>query len=793
MNLSWLLVGAVYAIAVSLTRRAGIDLPKRVAALFYVLVLLFLFRPLTGPYVSIATDIQQLLPPWSSSAPPNLSKYTVSNIETQDVVMQLVPWAHQVREAWRHGQLPLWNDLAACGYPLISNAQGGALSPLRLLALPLPLGPSIAAEGAMKILIALTYTFLYCRRRGYCGLPCVIGAICFGFGPFLIAWLHMAPSTVACFLPAVMFHIELLQERQNYARFAGAAAMGPLVLFSGHPETVTHMLVFAIACVVWISLVERPPSTGRFLASLMAAGAVSVLLSLPFLLPFAEAMTKSFRFEVQRQMTTAVPFSDFPSLALLVQPRLYGTRPPAIPWGPSQAESITGFAGILGIAGWFGIAFDLVRRRRFRDRETFLIVAAIGVFLVLASWPPVVGLVKLVGLVQNDRFRFVFAWIASVLTAAILNRASHRDHFPLLAGVTMAAATLVWIFVRTQFPTPLDRHNSVVSMMPSVIVLLISLGLIVPRSPRVILSAIGVAITAEVWLVTMHWNPVKPAATLYPRTPLIEAVLKAHARSHDRVVGIGPVLFPNTNALFGIEDVRVLDPMAPARYSNLLRSVMPDYNIRDYYPKWLDGGTPLLDYLNVRWVMTEATRPLPNGERYRLVYAGADGRLYENRHVLPRFFPVRNVLLDFERSGASSHLSSHKDWGSTAILQSLTVDSDQQRQDLLSARPLTTVEPRTAIAKATPTDYVLVVDARRHTLIVSSVGFDRGWSITAGGRKLRPELVNGAFLGFIAPPGHSIVRVHYLPMRIYASFAIALFTLAVLVWCGLRRPSDAVS
>ena len=91
MNLSWLLVGAVYGFAVSLVRRAGIELPKKIATLFYGLVILFLFRPLTGPYVSIATDIEQLLPPWSASAPPGLSKYTVSNIETQDVVMQLVP------------------------------------------------------------------------------------------------------------------------------------------------------------------------------------------------------------------------------------------------------------------------------------------------------------------------------------------------------------------------------------------------------------------------------------------------------------------------------------------------------------------------------------------------------------------------------------------------------------------------------------------------------------------------------------------------------------------------------
>lgn len=793
MNLAWILVGAWYALAAALARRARVDLPRRLAAVFYALVLLFCFRPLTGPFVSIATDIPQLLPPWSPSAPPGLSKYTVSNIETQDVVMQLVPWAHQVRESWRHARLPIWNDLAACGYPLISNGQGGALSPLRLLALPLPLGPSIAAEGAMKILIALTYTFLYCRRRGYGKLSSVIGAIAFGFGPFMIAWLHFAQSTVACFLPAVMFHLDLLEERQSRARIAGAAMMGPLVLFSGHPETVAHILVLAIGCVLWIVVVERPPSTLRFLRALVVAGGISVLLSLPFLVPFGEAMTKSFRFDLQRTWTTsAVPFSDFPSLALLAQPRLYGTRPPAIPWGPSQAESITGFAGILGIAACFGMLFDRIRRRQFRDRETFLLVAAIAVFLVLASWPPVMAIVKVVlGLAPNARLRFVFAWILAVLTAAILDRAGRGDARPLLAGVAAAVAILIWIVVRTRFPSPSDRHTSLLSMGPSALVLLISLGMLLRRGRTLMLGALGVAITAEVWLVTLQWNPVMPAATLYPRTPLIDAVLAVHRRSHDRVAGIGPVLFPDTNAVYGIEDVRVLDAMAPARYVNLLRGVMPDYNIRDYYPKWLDAETPLLDYLNVRWVMTAPDHPLADGERYRPVYAGKDGRLYENRHVLPRFFPARNVVVETDRERAAAHLGGHRQWSSTAIVSALMLHDDGQRRDLFAPRAVDAAETRLTIDGATPTDYALTVDAPRTTLIVSSVGFDRDWSVTAGDRTLHSELVNGAFLGFVVPPGHSDLRVHYLPRRVYGSMVIALITLLAMVGWVVRGRRDA--
>src|SRR2546430_1766980 len=190
MNPTWAYVGALYALAVWLARRGGVDLPRRVALLFYALTVLFLFRPMTGDYVNVATDVVRLIPPWSASA-PGFTKYDVSNFETQDVPMQLVPWMHQVRESWRTGRLPLWNGLTGCGYPLLGNGQAQALSPLRLLALPLPLKYAITAEGAMKILIALTFTFLFCRRR-YGLLPSVVAAICFGFGPFVIVWLNFA-------------------------------------------------------------------------------------------------------------------------------------------------------------------------------------------------------------------------------------------------------------------------------------------------------------------------------------------------------------------------------------------------------------------------------------------------------------------------------------------------------------------------------------------------------------------------------------------------------------------------
>ncbi len=155
-NPTWLYVGAIYAVCVWLARRRGIDMPVRVAAFFYASVFVFLYLPLTQDYVNLPVDFIKTLPPYAHLTRDH---HTV-NRDINDLVLQIVPWAHQVRESWKAFEPPLWNHLSAAGYPLLASAQSSALSPLRLITLPLPLGNAMTAEAAMKSLNALTVTCL---------------------------------------------------------------------------------------------------------------------------------------------------------------------------------------------------------------------------------------------------------------------------------------------------------------------------------------------------------------------------------------------------------------------------------------------------------------------------------------------------------------------------------------------------------------------------------------------------------------------------------------------------------
>jgi len=554
----------------------------------------------------------------------------------------------------------------------------------------------------------------------------------FHFGPFIIAWLHFAQGTAACFLPAVLYQIDVLVERRTLTRFVTTAAIGATVVFCGHPETAVHILLFAIAYVAWIAVVEKRRD---FLPALAGAGAVAVLLALPIIVPFAENVRESTRFESQKASSSELPFSDRTSLALLVQPRLYGTRP-GNPWGPAGAEAVTGFAGILGIAGLVAAAIEAITRRRFRDREFFFVIAALGVLAILASVRPLVAaLHAVVGLAANARLRFIFAWILAVLIAAMLDRLSKGRTASMAAGLTAAGVLLALVVAVTPFPGAAARRDGMLSLIPSILVLTIGALALVPRARRWATILLVVASIAELWPLTIGWNPAFPRSSFFPRTPLIDAVLRRHRPGFDRVSGIGGVLFPNTNAMFGIEDARIHDPMEPARYVHQLDAVLT----RDYYKKWIDENSPLLDRLNVRWVLTEPGRSLSDTSRYALRYSGADGNLYENLHVLPRFFAA----------GA-----------------------------------------RVRIISAAADAYTLDIDAAHPTHVESSVGWSRWWrtSVNSDGtvHAVKAGDARDPLISFHVPAGHSVVDVRYVPTSFNLAAVLSLFT-AVILACFMIR------
>jgi Bacterial membrane protein YfhO len=781
-NPTWLFVGVVYAVAVFLARRANADLPVRTAVLFYALVLIFMFAPMTGPYVNVPVDFLKTLEPWSYIA-SHLHFPRAENAFMNDVVLQITPWAHHVRESWKSLQPPLWNELSGAGYPLLGNPQSSALSPLRILALPLSLGHAMTAEAAMKLLIALTFTFLFCRRRGYSELASCAGAIAFGFSMFLVVWLHFPLATSACFVPAVLHATDLIAERVTYARFVLLAVLWAALLFGGHPETAAHTFFLCALYVLWIAVAER---RAKFIAAMLGAMAIAGLLTAPLLGPFAESLTKSKRFAqvTSHETNGVVPFSDWPSAVALLQPRIFGDIPHEDPFGPAHPESITGFAGILGLAAWFALSINVIATRSWRSRELFFVVATLIMAGVIFDWPVIGDVFHFVfRLAANGRVRLLFALLLAIQTAAIIDLIERGRRVPVLTGIACAAAIHLVILYAVPFMNAYQFDTAMLAMLPSVAVLALA---VVAVYWRPALMLVIVAIVAETWSSGREWNPVIDDKWMYPRTKLLEKLDELHAQAPAneplRVVALGPMFFPNLSEVFGYQDVRPHDPMANAKYIDLLAQLVKEYDPNEYFARWNDAETQFLDYMNIRYVIAARGLPL-DPSRYTLVYDGEDGRIFENRHVLPRFFAVPNVIIIFNDEAHARTLRNHPDWSQTGILETLELETQQMHDDFFLARPANAPKASLQILEAGGDDYRLHVKAPRYTLVVSSIPWWPGWKVTRSGTRIDPIKVNGGFLGFAVPAGESEVRVWYDPWTFRYGTIIALATIIGLIAC----------
>jgi hypothetical protein len=318
----------------------------------------------------------------------------------------------------------------------------------------------------------------------------------------------------------------------------------------------------------------------------------------------------------------------------------------------------------------------------------------------------------------------------------------------------------------------------VIAVIPSAVVVLVALT----RRNDLIL----VAIIAELWTAGRDWNPVVPMRWMYPKTPLIEKLdeLAANVKEPFRITGNGATLFPNTAAVYGYEDLRAHDPMVSARTIHLYTNIL-GYDPANYFAPWPDFERRFNDFLNLRFVVTTAHGSMP--ERYHLRYDGRDGRIYENVDVLPRFYPVRNVVLEFDDALFAKRLHELEGYAHTALLEKLELEAEEQRNDFFAPRPADAPMATATILSASPTDYRLHVKAPRYTLVASSIAWWPGWKVERNGARVEPLRINGGFLGFVAPPGELDVRVWYDPWTFRYGAILAALTIAVLIGIPLRK------
>lgn len=756
-------------------RGLGSRLPARVAAAGLAVPLLFLSPWILGSRLLVPSDELSLTVPGA----PALARPPSHGI-LNDVIYQLLPWELEVRHALRAGRLPLWSHALEGGSSPWSNPQAGALSPVAALSRPLAIQHHLLAGLALKMMIALEGAWLLLRALGSGRAAAWLGGLGVSLGGAIQPWALFPPSTTAAWIPwLALAGIRLLRRRPSAAGVAVTACLGAAILLSGNPEVAAAGGAFAALCAL---LLARPPLRWRSLGASAGAAVLALALAAPVMLPFLYRLPSAQRIDEVRYGRLPVETLDWRpgswfaarEAELLRAPlasQAFGRPYRDVYRGSlNWAEAGAGYAGLVTLAG-----LALVLGAPGCRRALPFVFAGVAALLLAAGFIPLRALVE--ALPGADLLAFPRLLLISTM-ALTLGGALGIDG--LLRGRTRGVLLLL-VAAPALLSLLVDRRAGSILLWAGI------LGALVMgrRRPQVAAAVLGGVLLLDLgtWAWLLH--PRADAAAFYPQTPAIE-LLRGEVESGRRLAGEDLAMYPSLAVVYGFDEVRPHNPLAPRDYAGVLRNAFGFAPSRRYFGSFGNLDHPLLDFLAVEAVVSYSTRPGAPGYR-RLPRtldrfdAGEFGtfRLLRNPDPLPRAFVPTGV--DVLRPDQLEEWIRRLD---DPRRVALTVQDaggwrpDPRRWRAETVRVLEWRRRRVRLA----------VDARGEVLLATSLPGPRGWRARAGaGRDLETMAVNGAFLGVRVPAGAAEVELAYRPRGFVAGSLLA--GLAGLALAGILAPA----
>ncbi|HWZ85313.1 MAG TPA: YfhO family protein [Thermoanaerobaculia bacterium] len=784
----------------------GRKIPTVALASFFVLACLPFPRAFVTDRTPLPLDHIPLAHPWLP-----LGVAVQYNPYLNDITTQMLPWTQAVRLAWDDGALPLRDRWNGCGTPLAANSQSAAFSLFTLLTLPLPLLAAFLLLGAAKLGIAMAGMWLWVVELRVSRTAAYFAALAFGLSMTFTQWVFFPQTAVLCLWPWIVFLLERSRDPDGRTRtLLGLSLVLAMAALAGHPETLALGVLFAGLWIVVRWILRDVPDAGRLMVRLAAAGAAAAGMTAFLLLPSIFAIRASNRLVLAltpywEPLLSAVPHGPvwpgvltafFPyALGDLIHARVLAGATGAIP------EMDLGY---FGIVGWAAAAL-LLRPGSRRPRTEWALIALLvcGLAIAVAQWP-FAEIFALVPAIRNMFPLRFYSWVAlagPAVAAFELDRYARDVESRPWTALTAAAiplalaasAILVYKHLRNEHAAAGDVAFQRSEALVAVAVLLVAAALLSlmrgrPGAAMVSLALLGAGELAYQW---HDQYRLCPPSLLYPETPMIR-FLRSQPGSF-RVAGENGAMFPNMGVFAGVEDVRTHDAVERRDYVTFLDATC-GYPPADYFKHIGNPDASVFDFLNVRYMIAPPGGGVP-GARWRTVYSGRDGNVYENASVLPRAFVPNRVRLvaapphfrePIENANAAfgpafSEIAANRDWRARAwLLWGSDGEAPGGHAELSGYEESTNTIAFRARVSGGPTAVVL------------SVVQDGGWSARDGnGAKVELRRANGPFLAAVLLPGDHAVRLTYRPpgfaAGVVVSVAAAVAIALVLLTARARR------
>jgi len=483
------------------------------------------------------------------------------------------PTSHFVESVYRDFQLPLWNPLNGCGFPLIGDLQSHLFSPFHLLSVY----SSLRAYDlyiVLKIALAALATFALGRLLGISILGSCLASTAFALSPSLLHVGHLESQEYL--LPGVDLAFVWLARKPTAARAAATGLVCTLAIATMHPE----FAFFAVAGGALLSLalltikpgLPLPARLLTWLKVISVTALVAFLTAAPLLFPFVELLQNCFFYKEtwKGEVRPLAALHNYLKGAFLASERnapfMGALAIPLIPLAFLRPSATTkAVLAVWGLALLFCMRFgwlaQLLSVKPFNYLNAFYGCSELLLLSALCAGAGLDRLTQFSGKATGRGRLVLFAIaVAAVLLGTLADGSAGVSGGALVAG----GASLVWQYIKEH-----QLRMIAVWLVASLSIALACLAKPLNRLHPATLAVVLVALNFfSIALISRRSLPVQESFNMNPP----DAV--RYLQEHDgRCLAAGEHFFlPNTNLLFKVMDCRNFNPFSARRYREFFDS-----------------------------------------------------------------------------------------------------------------------------------------------------------------------------------------------------------------------------
>ncbi|HEV2108231.1 MAG TPA: YfhO family protein [Thermomicrobiales bacterium] len=759
-----------------------------------------------------------------------------------DLATFFLPWYAFLGERLRAFDVPGWNPHLFSGAPFAGDPESGWMYLPAMLFFPLlPVTAAFKAMVAFQLAVASLSTYAYARVLGMGPIAGLVAAVAYLCGPF-VQWNTYCCLIFAQFgawVPLALLGVELaLRGRRWRDRIAPWFLTGFAIsqMFAGWVGEGWFYAVLLPAAYTGYRTLVSPPHPGSGLWARLTTGAVTTLAGLGLglalgaagILPRIAANAQSHLAggdyaELGAQGILNPPWR-FEELLIQVLGTGYAQRRVALggavivlallaPVLARRLFAVPFFAGLTFVAMTLvldttplhRLVYLIPRYQSLHEHDPWRTYALAAIGPAILAGAAVESLANWRG---RRRFLAIVAMPFILMAIAVITL-QQREELTIWPALLAAAMTTVLIAMAVTVRSggyQRGLHRRIARLVP---VLILAVVFIQPMGMELSGSWFGWPRDPS-W--ERYWDP-DPSVASALATEIAGSdpggaggFLQAElARSGPfRYVGYGGVGYPddrspqssymatrfqpNTQAILvngrpiflGLYEIQGYDPLQLARYAEFMEALngrMLDYHVAYLLPSGV--RSPLLDLLNVRYVLIDASLP-PN--RDDIVALTADRRevfrtehvvVYESIAALPHAWIVHDARAIARGEALPLLIAGAVDPRRTALIEgtppelSAPVDPSNEHAEVTSYEP-----DRVRItARAMAPGF----------LVVSEV-YEPGWRAYVDGERVEVLPTDHVLRGVPIPAGEHIVELRYEPLSLRFGLPISAVTmLAMLV------------